>query len=74
MTDLLLPSLKPDAADTLPITASIDATPAPVAAWRIATATSLGEVEDLLDSLEAHGVTEREVVTLQNNMFAVRWR
>ena len=63
-----------EATVTLPLTASVDVTPAPPAAWQIATASSLGEVEDILDSLEAHGVTEREVVTLQNNMFAVRWR
>ena len=74
MTDLLLPALKSDPADTLPLTASVDVTPAPTVAWQVATLADLGQVEDLLDSLEAHGITEREVVTLQNNLFAVRWR
>jgi hypothetical protein len=74
MTDLLLPTLKSDPADTLPLTASVDVTPAPAAGWQVATLANLSQVEDLLDSLEAHGVTEREVVTLQNNLFAVRWR
>jgi hypothetical protein len=74
MTDLLLPSLKSDAADTLPLSASVEVTPPPAAGWQFATVASLSEVEDLLDSLESHGVAEREVVTVQNNRFTVRWR
>jgi hypothetical protein len=74
MTDLLLPALKSDPADTLPLSASVEVTPAPVVGWQIATLADLSKVEDLLDSLEAHGVAEREVVALQNNLFAVRWR
>jgi hypothetical protein len=74
MTDLLLPALKSDA-DTLPLSASVEATPPPAAAeWHIATVATLSDVEDLLDCLEANGVCEREVVSLQNNLFAVRWR
>ena len=42
--------------------------------WKMATVNSLSQVEDLLDSLEAAGVAEREVHTLANNLFAVRWR
>src|SRR6476659_6038569 len=34
------------------------------AAWRSATVTSLDRATDLLDSLAAHGVRERELVTL----------
>ncbi len=73
MTDLVLPALPATepAADTLPLAA---ATPAPAAAWQVATLTTLREVEELLDMLEAHGVAEREVVVLRNDRFTVRWR
>lgn len=42
--------------------------------WKLATVNTLSQVEDLLDSLEAAGVEEREVHALANNLFAVRWR
>ncbi|MFO0850087.1 MAG: hypothetical protein U0871_16255 [Gemmataceae bacterium] len=42
--------------------------------WQVATLHSLSDVEDLLDSLENHGVTERDVTALSNDTFAVRWR
>jgi hypothetical protein len=42
--------------------------------WQIATCDSLAEVEDMLDSLENHGVTHREMLTLSNSCFAVRWK
>lgn len=42
--------------------------------WKMATLNNLAQVEDLLDSLEAAGIAEREVHTLGNNLFAVRWR
>lgn len=42
--------------------------------WQVATLTSLSEVEDLLDSLEARHFAQREVRTLGNNCFRVRWR
>lgn len=42
--------------------------------WQLTTVTNLSEAEDLLDSLEAHGFTERELVVLGNSCFAVRWR
>lgn len=42
--------------------------------WQIATLHNLTDVEDLLDCLEAHGVREREFLTLSNDSFAVRWR
>jgi hypothetical protein len=75
MTDLLLPALKDDPADTLPLSASVEVTPPPAAQdWHLATVATLSDVEDLLDCLEANGVSEREVVSVQNNMFAVRWR
>ena len=42
--------------------------------WQVATLHSLSEVEDLLDSLEARHVAQREVRTLGNSTFRVRWR
>ena len=42
--------------------------------WQTATLHSLAAVEDLLDSLEAHGVKSREVTALGNSTFAVRWK
>jgi hypothetical protein len=44
------------------------------AGWKFVTLTNLREVEDLLDSLEAARVNEREVHTLDSSSFAVRWR
>jgi hypothetical protein len=44
------------------------------AGWRVATLHRLCDVEDLLDSLEAHGVAEREVETVGNAEFLVRWK
>ncbi len=46
----------------------------PATDWQVATLANLCEVEDLLDSLEAHGVCDREVTTLAADCFAVRWR
>jgi hypothetical protein len=48
--------------------------PATTGGWQVSVLSSLHQVEDLLDSLESHGVAEREVVTLGGNCFAVRWR
>jgi hypothetical protein len=42
--------------------------------WQVATLSNLSQVEDLLDSLEAHGIAHREVHTLGDNVFAVRWK
>jgi hypothetical protein len=42
--------------------------------WQVATLTSLSEVEDLLDSLEVRHIAQREVKTLGNSTFRVRWR
>jgi hypothetical protein len=42
--------------------------------WQIATLSNLTAVEDLLDSLEAHGIEHREVTCLADNIFAVRWK
>jgi hypothetical protein len=74
MTDLVLPPLKTSPSGTLPVSTLVDVTPAPTACWHVATLASLNQVEDLLDRLEAGGVTEREVVALEDNLFAVRWR
>jgi len=45
-----------------------------VAEWVVAVLDNLSRVEDLLDWLEAHGVTEREVTALADDRFRVRWR
>ena len=42
--------------------------------WHLTTVSTLREAEDLLDSLEAQGIAERELVILGNSCFAVRWR
>lgn len=42
--------------------------------WQMTTVSALCEAEDILDSLEAHGIAERELVVLGNSCFAVRWR
>ena len=47
---------------------------APAHDWQVATFVSLSEVEDLLDSLEAHGIERREVIALTDRCFAVRWK
>lgn len=44
------------------------------AGWKVVTLTNLSEVEDFLDCLESSRVAEREVHTLGNSSFAVRWR
>jgi hypothetical protein len=60
-----------DASDTLinsgsPMQARAD--------WQLTTVDDLTDAEDLLDSLEAHGHVDRELVVLGNSCFAVRWR
>jgi hypothetical protein len=42
--------------------------------WQLQGLSSLRDAEDLLDSLEARGYTERELLMLGNAAFAVRWR
>src|SRR4051812_14710278 len=42
--------------------------------WQTATLHSLSEVEDLLDSLEAHGILSREVSVVNGTTFDVRWK
>lgn len=42
--------------------------------WQCATLSNLSEVEDLLDCLEAQKFAQREVLTLGNASFRVRWR
>lgn len=44
------------------------------AEWQLTTVDDLTDAEDLLDSLEAHGYDNRELVVLGNSCFAVRWR
>ena len=47
---------------------------APAHDWQVATLEDLTRVEDLLDSLEAHGVESREVIAVTDHCFAVRWK
>jgi len=47
---------------------------APAHDWHVATLVSLTEVEDLLDSLESHGVRGGEVIAITDHCFAVRWK
>jgi hypothetical protein len=42
--------------------------------WQVTTVSTLRDAEDLLDSLEAHGFGDRELVVLAKDAFAVRWR
>ncbi len=66
------PSADPSA-DTL--SSAVEQTTPPAGpTWTVRTVATLRQVEDLLDSLEAHGVAEKEVIALQDNLFAVRWR
>jgi hypothetical protein len=46
----------------------------PARPWRTTTVASLGDAEDLLDSLEACGFEERELRIPGNAHFEVRWR
>lgn len=63
------------AADTLEGGVAYKVYPASKAGeWQILTCDSLRDVEDALDNLENNGILERDVVTLANNCFAVRWK
>lgn len=42
--------------------------------WQLTSVDDLTAAEDLLDSLENQGYTERELVVMGNSSFAVRWR
>ena len=42
--------------------------------WNVATLHNLTDVEEMLDCLEAHGIQSREVITLSEDCFAVRWK
>lgn len=42
--------------------------------WHLKMVSSLTAAQDLLDSLEARGIAEREFVVLGDSSFAVRWR
>jgi hypothetical protein len=60
----------------LTMTSGLDATLPDIRkkTWRVMTCDSLAEVEATLDWLENHGVKDREVVTLSDARFAVRWK
>ena len=63
--------------DTLDGCSALSQTPAPMSRqfpWQVISLNSLNDVEAFLDRLEAHGFAEREVRTLGNASFAVRWR
>ncbi len=42
--------------------------------WKLTMLTKLRDVEDFLDYLENHNIADREVHTLGNSSFAVRWK
>jgi len=42
--------------------------------WHLTIVSTLNAAQDLLDSLEAQGVVEREFVVLGDSSFAVRWK
>lgn len=42
--------------------------------WQLTTVDNLSRAEDLLDSLEARGFADRELVVLGNSCFAIRYR
>ena len=63
--------VKPSAADTLAAAAD---TVFADDGWSVVTLNRLSDVEDLLDSLEAHRVGEREVRVMGNSSFRVRWK
>lgn len=65
------PVAPPTAADT--IAAEVD-TVFTDDGWTVITLTSLSEVEDLLDSLEAQKVAQREMRVMGNSSFRVRWK
>lgn len=44
------------------------------AEWQMLTFTSLNDAHEMLDSLEAQGIVEREFVVLGKSHFAVKWR
>ena len=60
--------------DTLSCEAGVQTVFTQNTGWKLVTLTNLREVEDLLDCLESSAVAEREVHTLGNSSFAVRWR
>jgi len=47
---------------------------APTRPWRQTEVRSLRDAEDLLDSLEGCGFSEREMLVFGNSRFEVRWR
>ena len=46
----------------------------PKSEWQSGNFRSLSQVEDMLDTLEAHGFASREVVMLTDDCFTVRWK
>ena len=48
--------------------------PAAPGEWQVLTCDTLRDVENTLDSLENHGIRDREVVAMSNSCFAVRWK
>ncbi len=60
-------------ADTLSAQVGVDTVFA-VDGWQCVTLSRLRDVEDLLDSLEMHQVSTREVAAVGNSEFKVRWK
>jgi len=73
--DPFVPGVADPASDTIANDqAMVQTVLAPAHDWQVATFADLSQVEDLLDSLEAHGVMTREVIVVTDNCFAVRWK
>jgi hypothetical protein len=69
------PTTSDPTAETLAAASELVKTSAPIGrSWQSKTLTNLRQVEDLLDSLESHGIEEREVQILGESSFSVRWR
>src|SRR4051812_36559567 len=63
------------ATETIPGASEVVQTSAPTGKiWQTKALTNLRQVEDLLDSLEACGIRERDVQILDESTFVVRWR
>ena len=69
------PSVADPSSDTIPNDQAMTQTVmAPAHDWQVATFADLSQVEDLLDSLESHGVRGGEVIAVTDHCFAVRWK
>jgi len=62
-------------ADTVPMNNEMVQTAlSPKSDWQTRNFRSLSQVEAMLDTLEVHGVANREVIVLTDDCFTVRWK